>query len=210
VLFPYPHPKTIGLILDPNARAQVKEVVPDPLAAKAGFQTGDIIQTLNSQPLLSMADVQWVLHQTPATGGKLIAQVERKGQTKELTVTLASGWRRTSDITWRSSSWGLRRMATGGMFLEPLAVGEREKLKIPANQMALLAKHVGEYGAHAAAKQAGFRKGDVLISFDGRTDFLTEAEVFRHATTERKAADRVPTKVLRNGERLELTLPMQK
>ncbi|MCA9108260.1 MAG: PDZ domain-containing protein, partial [Planctomycetales bacterium] len=66
LLFPYPHPKAIGLIIDPDQRAVVKEVQADTPAAKAGLQAGDMIQSMNGQPLLSIADIQWVLHQTPA------------------------------------------------------------------------------------------------------------------------------------------------
>ncbi len=59
VLFPYPHPKSIGLILDPKERATVTEVTPDTPAASAGFQPGEPHPHLAGQPLLSMADVQW-------------------------------------------------------------------------------------------------------------------------------------------------------
>ena len=41
--------------------------------------------------------------------------------------------------------------------------------------MALLVQHLGQYGAHAAAKRAGIKKGDVLISYAGRSDLTTES-----------------------------------
>ena len=210
VLFPYPHPKSLGLVLDPHERATVKEVSPQSLAAAAGFQAGDRIKRLAGQPLLSMADVQWVLHITPAGSEALKAEVERNGQQFELVLKLSNGWRRLGDLSWRSSSWGLRRMTTGGMFLEPLPEHDRQRLNISAEKMALFAKHVGEYGAHAAAKKAGFRKGDVVIEFDGRSDLLREADLFLYGTTRRKAEERVPVVILRDGQRIELNLPMQK
>ena len=40
VLFPYPHPKAIGLILDPQQRATVLRVEPGSLAAQAGLRGG--------------------------------------------------------------------------------------------------------------------------------------------------------------------------
>src|SRR4051794_37093666 len=98
VLFPYPHPKAIGLILDPQQRATVLRVNAGSLAEKAGFKTGDEIQTLNSQPLLSMADVQWVLHHVPAGGGSVDAVVIRSGKLTNLTLTLPTGWRKLDDI----------------------------------------------------------------------------------------------------------------
>ena len=68
VLFPFPHPKVIGLTLDPNELAMIKSVDPDSAAARAGFRSGDRIEQLAGQPLLSIADVQWVLHNVSADG----------------------------------------------------------------------------------------------------------------------------------------------
>src|SRR6266545_1416368 len=40
VLFPYPHPKALGLILDPKERATVKAVEKDSVAEKSGLKAG--------------------------------------------------------------------------------------------------------------------------------------------------------------------------
>lgn len=195
LLFPYPHPKSQGLILDPKEKATVSKVEADTSAEKAGFKVGDVIQTLDSQPLLSLADVQWVLHNTSGNGGRLPVKVLRKGEPMELMWRLERDWRTKDDISWRSSSWGLRRMATGGLLLEETESGLR-------------VKHVGEYGAHAAAKNAGFQKGDVIALYDGK-EFKRETDLLAHGVTERKPGDKVPVTVLRNGKKVELMLPMQ-
>ena len=52
----------------------------------------------------------------------------------------------------------------------------------------------------AAAQRAGFKKGDVLISFDGRTDLPRETDVLAHALTMHKPGERVAVTVLRDGE----------
>src|SRR5207248_2675601 len=70
VLFPYPHPKGQGLILDPKEKATVKDVKAGTPAERAGFKPGDQIRSLDGQPLLSIADVQWVLHRASADGAK--------------------------------------------------------------------------------------------------------------------------------------------
>ena len=103
-----------------------------------------------------------------------------------------------------------RRMAIGGLFLVALTAEERTKLGIEKNKMALGIQHIGQYGAHATAKRAGFKKGDVIIGFDGRDDLLNEADLFRHGVTKRKIRDRVAIKILRNGTQKTLTIPMQK
>ncbi|RLS42434.1 MAG: hypothetical protein DWH78_00830 [Planctomycetota bacterium] len=111
---------------------------------------------MNGQPILSIADVQWVLHRTPASGGKIQLRIVRGDSDQVVTLELAEGWRRLDDISWRASSWGLRRMVTGGLVLVSLSVEERKTLELPAGGMALRIKHVGQYGAHAAGKNAGF------------------------------------------------------
>ncbi|MBC8352149.1 MAG: PDZ domain-containing protein [Planctomycetes bacterium] len=210
LLFPYPHPKALGLILDPDQRATVKDVESGTPAAQAGFKAGDTIESINRQPLLSIADVQWALHQTPASGAQLIASVSRDGQAKEIKLSLGEGWRQADDISWRVSSWGLRRMTTGGILLEPATPEQRQAAGVAEGEMALHAKHVGQYGAHAAAKRAGVKNGDILIAFDGRNDLIREADIFRHGMQDLKPGQRVPITISRAGKRIQLQLPMQK
>ncbi|MDA1053444.1 MAG: Trx7/PDZ domain-containing (seleno)protein [Planctomycetota bacterium] len=209
ILFPYPHPKSIGLILDPDQRATVKAVQPETPAARAGFKAGDVIDSLAGQPLLSIADIQWVLHQTPATGGRIAVRIQRDAATQDLTLALGSSWRQADDISWRVSSWGLRRMTTGGMFLKTASAEQRQKAGVADGNMALFVEDVGQYGAHAAAKNAGVQKGDILVAFDGRTDLVREADIFRQGMWERKPGQRVPVTVSRNGKQIQLQLPMQ-
>ena len=209
VLFPFPHPKVIGLVLNPDHRALVKSVTASSPAEKAGFQPGDVIQMMADQPLISIADVQWVLHQTPGSGGAIGAKVVRQGATLDLTLELDADWRQADDISWRVSSWGMRRMTTGGMLLEQASAEQRKAAGIGEHKMALYVQHVGQYGEHAVAKRAGVKKGDVLIAFDGRTDLRREADVFRHGLWERKPGQHVPIIVSRNGERIAMSLLMQ-
>lgn len=209
MLFPFPHPKSIGLILDPRERATVLDVEKGSPAANAGFQKGDRIQKLQGQSLLSIADVQWVLHQAAPEGATLKAEVQREAGVKDIALVLPKGWRQRDDISWRASSWGLRRMATGGMLLESVSTEERGKSGLPKTGMALRARHVGQYGPHAAAQNAGFRKGDTLVQFDGRTDLARESDLIAHALFTRRPGERVDVTILREGKMLRLTLPMQ-
>lgn len=197
-LFPYPHPKTLGLILDPKESATLLRVEPGSDAQKAGFRAGDQLLTLEGQPLLSIADVQWVLNSTPAEGAQLKASVRRGGKTLPLTLTLAPGWRQRDDISWRASTWGLRRTALGGMKLDPNPGGQ-----------GLRVEHVGQFGPHDIAKRAGIVKGDVLLSVDGRSNFTRESEVMTYVLWEKKAGETLNLTLLRNGTKIEasFTLP---
>jgi hypothetical protein len=210
VLNPYPHPRSLGLVLDPDTRGTVRSVTPDSIAAEAGFRAGDRLLTLDSQPLLSIADVQWVLQQTPARGGRLVATVQRgNAGEQQIELNLPADWRERDQIAWRASAWGLRRMATGGLLLEEVSADERGRNGIPESGMALRVRHVGQFGPHAAAKNAGFQQGDVLVSFDGRRDLLSDSAVLRYGTTQKQPGDQVAVEVIRAGQNQKLMLPMQ-
>jgi serine protease Do len=208
VLYPYPHPKILGLILDPKERASVQEVTAGSPAEKDGFQAGDDILSLAGQPLLSIGDIQWVLHNAGETD-KLTAEVMRGDKKITLPLTLAAGWRTRGDISWRATSWDLRRMATGGLFLVPVTDDERKSTGLEDNVLALRIKHAGEYNEHAAAKNAGFRKGDILVELDGSSAPLTESELLVAMMNSKRPGDKVPAVVLREGKRIELKLPIQ-
>lgn len=207
LLFPFPHPKAIGLILDPKERAKVFEVTANSLAQTAGVKAGDEIVSMGRQPLLSIADVQWVLENVPADGGRVEIQVRRGGDTTGLSLELPKGWRRAGDISWRSSTWGLRRMTTGGILFEDVPPEDRAKLKLKG--FALRAKHVGQYGPHAAAKNAGFRVGDIVTTWDGSSAFRTETDVLAYGALEKKPGDKIAVELLRDGKTLKLQIPMQ-
>lgn len=209
VLFPYPHPKALGLILDPKERATVLRVEKDTPAERAGLRPGDVILKMEGQPLLSIADVQWVLHHTPPDKNSVSAEVRRGGKTVEVILPLPKDWRQRDDISWRVSSWAYRRMVTGGMLLQTVPAEQRKALGLADTDMALSVEYLGENGPHGAAKKAGFQKGDVLVSFDSKTGLNRETDLFDYALTECKVGANVDVGVLRGGKRLTLPLPMQ-
>lgn len=214
LLFPTPHPKVIGLTLDPKEMATVIAVAPKSPAAAGGMQAGDKISRLNGQPILSIADVQWVLDGAKAAGDNIAVEVNRDNRVVQLKLELEQGWRRKDDLSWRASSWALRRMTAGGLVLESLSGQGRgdpaEAKDQPTDEsMRLRVKYVGQYGPHSAAKRAGFKKDDIIVEFDGRRDLLRETDLLVHGTTQRKVGDKVPVTVLRNGKEIRLTMPMQ-
>lgn len=209
LLFPYPHPRSLGLILDPETRATVSRVVPNSVAAAAGFAAGDQLETLADQPLLSIADLQWVLHNTDPSGAEVPAVVQREGQPVELKLRLKNGWRQQDDIAWRVSSWGLRRMVTGGLKLASLSDDERRANRIEDGAMALQVEHVGQYGEHAVAKRAGFRKGDIIVAFDGRTDLMTPSALLAYGAMHTVPGQSLDVMIMRGQSNLQKKLTMQ-
>jgi hypothetical protein len=208
VLYPYPMPDLLGLSLDPTAKARVKRVAPDSPAFADGFRAGDEIVSLAGQPMISIADVQWVLHWAEAPA-KIEAEVRRNEKTLSLTLTLAKGWRTKGDISWRTTTWDLRRIALGGLRLDDIPDAERRGSDLTDDGMALRVRHVGQFPPHASAKRAGVRKGDIIVEFDERTGRMSETDLLAHVLAKKKPGDRMSVTLLRRGQRIELELPVR-
>ena len=176
ILYPYPHPKSVGLQLDPKHSARLIQATPDSAAEAAGLQAGDDILAMNNQPLISMADVQWVLHNLSPNGAQIALVVQRNGELKNLTMNLKQGWRRNDDTSWRTGHWILRRSMLGGMQLTQLTDDERRSPGVDRHSW-LKIRYIGDWGPFGVAKRAGLQKGDVLVSVDGQTGFKRESEV---------------------------------
>jgi S1-C subfamily serine protease len=193
--------------MDPKEMATVSRVATHSVADRAGLQKGDAIVSLAGQPLLSTADLQWVLQNTPATA-RLTVEVKRDGTTRTATLDLGAGWRE-GDISWRTSTWNLRRMAFGGMRLDDLGDQERREANLPADGMALRARYVGQFGDHALAKKAGLVQGDILVAFDGHTERMSESQLIAELLRRRKPGDVVSLTFLRGGEKTTVSFAQQ-
>ena len=99
-LWAFPMPDVLGFTLDPKEKAKIKKVTARSEADTAGLKIGDEIQTMNKQPIVSIADVQWVLNETVAPNN-ITMEVLRQGQVIKKILVLPSGWRRRSGFNWR-------------------------------------------------------------------------------------------------------------
>ncbi|MFY9344830.1 MAG: PDZ domain-containing protein, partial [Planctomycetota bacterium] len=102
ILFPWPMPDVAGFTTTIEHDLTVATVVPASAAANAGLRPGDEVTKLGGQPLLSLADLQWVLHRAPASV-KLPFVARRGTERVEGSIELAAGWRRPAQRTWRMS-----------------------------------------------------------------------------------------------------------
>jgi len=177
-------------------------------AAKAGMQAGDVFTSFNGQPLVSIADVSWALHRSPDSGS-LPAVINREGKETAFTLELPAGWRLNSDIGKRAGTWPMRAMAFGGMKMDDIPDEERDNLGLTKDQMALRIAHVGQYGEHAKAKQAGFQKDDILVQAGDLNQRITESAIIGHLLQHHLPGEKLPAVVLRGGKRMELKLPQQ-
>lgn len=208
MIYPQPGPETVGMTLAADQAATLTDVAVESVAGRAGLRAGDVLVSLAGQALISSADVSWALHRAPLTGA-LPLVYRRAGVEHSTSLPLSIGWRQRSDISRRAGTWGLRAMATGGMLLEDLPPTERAALHLEPTAMALRAKHVGLYGKHAAAHQAGFQKDDVLVSVDGIRTQTTESELVGRLLSGHRVGDSISATVLRGDQRLQLAWPVQ-
>ncbi len=196
----YPLPQNVGLTLDPDRGDRIQSVREKSPAAKAGLHAGDALRTLNGRPVASFADAQYALHLAPASG-KVAVSWERDGREHAGQLELAPGWRKT-DISWRTSMWGLEPAPhVGGRDL-----GEESRKRLGLSDKALAFRQ-GD-AVTVAASAAGVRPGDVIVGVDGKSLELTERQFQAYVRLAYKVGDKVTYNILRDGKRVDVSLTL--
>jgi len=206
VLFRWVPPETIGIAFDPKEIATIQSVERHTPADEAGLRAGDEILTVERQPVISMADVQWGL-ENMGENVSMRATMRRGDEVHHLKIPLRKGWRAKIDISWRTTTHLLRRFAWGGGRIWPLTDNEKEKLELGNHKLAL--KFTRNIFKRSPAYRVGFRRGDVIISYDGQTQSMTETQLLRYAVQKRKRGDVVSIKVLRKGVEIAIRYKME-
>jgi hypothetical protein len=205
-LWTYPMPDVLGFPLDPKERARVAAVTPGSPAEKAGLKAGDRIQAMDGQPVISTADVQWVLHNAAEPGSVRIALDGRKD---ELTLSLSAGWRRPMSFSENLSLGWVMRSQVAGMRTQALAPAEKQGLGLAADALALRIVDltpVQNKERNPSPRQAGLQKGDVLVEIDGRKSAMSESEFLAWLVEKKKPGDRFEVAYLRAGQTSKVTL----
>ena len=199
LLWAYPMPDAVGLGMDLKERATVKSVAAGSPAEKGGFKEGDVIRKLQGQPILSVADLQWVIHnaKSPST---LEAEVDRGGAAAKASLSLQAGWRRQDDWTWRVQVWPIRHRLLG---VSPFEVVEGPGLnlkivKFPPD----FVKERNKDGPKV------FQKDDVLVGVDNQKNISTESQLLAYLM-QKKPGSTAEFSVIRGGkpQKVMLTLP---
>lgn len=192
MLWVYPPPEALGLSLHKDHRARVTAVALDGPAGKAGLKSGDELVSLAGQPLLSIADVQWVLHNAPDEGGALPAVVKRGDWELNIELVLPEGWRREGDFCWRYRLAGYAMWLWSGVTLEDHAGGVLVAERSP-----------GWFKRPNRKARQVLRRGDVIVSVDGETGW-TRSTYLAYLMREKKLGSTVKLVVLRDGRRTKL------
>lgn len=201
-LWVYPLPENTGMKLDVDDGLRVATVTPGSPAERAGIRPGDELRSLEGQPLISQADIQWVLHHA-SNESRIPVSFTRAGKAMTGTIAVSGNWKET-DLSWRPSSGpGLR----WGVWSAMLPAAEKAKRGIAPSEMALEVKNLFAPRA-AVVQQAGLRMGDVILSVDGQSGFANEGHFLAYLRLNHPPGDKAKLTVLRGTQRMELQLPM--
>lgn len=210
MIWSYPMPDLLGFALDPEERATVRAVVPGSEAERAGLHPGDEILRMEGQPVISVADVQWVLHQAPEPG-KVTLEIARNGADKKLALVLPEKWRRRGSVAWRVSM-AKAEADLLGLTTEKPAIRKRKELGLGENDLALRIDFPperllgdGQRNANRQAAEAGLKRGDVIVEVDGSRNPMYQSDLIAYAIQKKSKGDPITLKVNRNGEILSFT-----
>jgi membrane-associated protease RseP (regulator of RpoE activity) len=171
---------------------------PDGPADKAGLVGGDVITTVDGQPVHSDDEIMEILRRIPI--GKTIDIVYlRDGETKNTKMTTIS----EGEMERLNEVFASRPQGRAQFGYED---GQAERVEIPNTKM--FGVQLGEILANRPADLAGIKEGDIVIEFDGipiRTpdEFLSRVRRALPYST-------VKVVVMRGGERVEIPVKMGK
>lgn len=141
--------------LDKPEGALVSMVEKGSPADKAGLQSGDVIQQVNGQPVVSSGDLPAVIGlATPGDTVKL--GIWRQGSSKELSATLANADDKAAQVASKKDAPGQGKL---GLALRPLQPDEQQQAGVDSGLVV--------QQASGPAAMAGVQAGDVLLSING-------------------------------------------
>jgi membrane-associated protease RseP (regulator of RpoE activity) len=171
---------------------------PDGPADKAGLVGGDIITTVDGQPVHSDDEMAEILRRIPI--GKTVDVIYiRDGETKNTKLTTISReeMKRLEDV------FGNRPQGRGQFGYED---GDAERVEIPNTKM--FGIQLGEILPNRPADLAGVKQGDIVVEFDGVP--IRTSEEFLSRVRRALPYSTIQVVVMRNGERVEIPVKMGK
>jgi serine protease Do len=209
-LWAYPLPETVGWTLDPSEKATITKVAMGTQAEKAGFQAGDAIIEIEQQAIISIADVQWILHQAGEVDS-LSVEIKRNDKQISIELPLETGWRRRDEFASRVSSWDFFKVKLFGVNqLESLSDSESAELEIAKEQTALrIVKLAPSWGGmNQDVRKAGLKEGDIIVQVDEQKTLSNHSEILAYLVQKKRSGDHLNLVVLREGIRTKISVPL--
>lgn len=196
-----PPAKDLCAYLDIEGGAQVAQVYPDSPAAKAGVKAGDIIVSWNGKAIGHPQDVVKIV-KSAKPGDKVNTEALRKG--KKLSITLVVG-KQDAEAKKVKPKKPAKVKGFLGVTCEevpPILVAYLGLTK--ENPGVLIKAAINEF----AAKKAGVKANDLILSLDGKP--IAGRDAFIKAMAGKHAGDKVTLEGLRAGKPLKITATLGK
>ena len=142
----------------------ITQVMPGSPAEAGGLRAGDILLTIDDQPVFSVARLRWLIGKS-APDAHLALKLHRNGETPTATIVLREGMGPSATPPGLHREWYWTSPGYLGVSLQSLTTGLREALAIPKDAGLLVA----EVYKDSPADKAGLRAGDVILKMDRRT-----------------------------------------
>jgi len=175
---------------DAEEGALLTDVVDDSPAAKADLRVGDLVKSIDDQPLAGYEDLTELIR-AKNVGDKLVFELSREGKVLEIPVTL--GERPTPAF---GGGRGGGRFGSGlGALLGATTEAADEGLRLDR----LFDDRV--------AQKAGLEEGDVLLEMDGKA--IADEEGLVEILRDKSDGDKVTFKVAREEETREVVVTLE-
>ncbi len=197
----YPLPENIGLVLDKNRGNLVQAVAAQSPANQAGLKSGDVLRTIQGQPIHSFADAQYALHKAPLEGPIEVGWTQA-GQDRKATLTLAKGWKKTN-LTWRPSLLDILPSFT--VFGYDLSAADKKKIGLGEKQLAF--QQIAP--VHEEAYAMGVREKDIILGLDDLKLEMSAEGFLAYVRQNFLVGDRLTLNLLRDGKKLDLRVKLK-
>jgi len=134
--------------------ALVSAVAPGSAAERVGVKAGDVVLKYNGKPIVASTDLSALVGQA-APGDRATLEIARKGETREITVTLGTA----EESSKQTASTESQRQGRLGLAVRPLTPEEKRATQAEGG---LVVQSV-----EGPAARAGIRPGDIVLSANG-------------------------------------------
>ena len=172
--------------------AVVTQVTADSPAGRAGLKVGDVITSLNGQPITTASDLQ-VLVGDDAPGTTVTMSIMRSGTPQDVHVTLGQ-LHDTELEAGNNSGENANGSVRLGMSIGNITSDIRQQLNLPADTQGVVVEQVQPA---SAAEDAGLSKGDVIMSVNRQP--ISSTQQFREELDKQPAGQDVLLLVWANG-----------
>ncbi|WDY59038.1 DegQ family serine endoprotease [Pseudomonas sp. PSKL.D1] len=186
--------------LDKPAGALVAQVLEDGPAAKGGLQVGDVILSMNGQPIVMSADLPHLVG-TLKDGQKAKLEIIRNGKRQNLDITVGAMPDDDADIAAGTGADGSAERSSNrlGVSVSDLTAEQKKTLELKGG---VVIKEVQD----GPAAMIGLRPGDVISHLNNQA--IASAKQFTEIAKELPKNRSVSMRVLRQGRASFITFKL--